>query len=70
MVHFMDACAAGIVTGAKVPVLLTSRADPPAARLASAALAAVYQHHMADSAVDEKTAQRKPASPQSERAET
>ena len=31
--------AAGIVLGAKVPVMLTSRADPPHARLASAALA-------------------------------
>ena len=36
MVYFMSACAAGIVLGGKVPVLLTSRADPPAARLASA----------------------------------
>lgn len=41
MVHFMQGCAAGIVMGAKVPILLTSRADPPAARLASAALAVV-----------------------------
>jgi phosphate acetyltransferase len=41
MVHFMGACAAGIVMGAKVPVLLTSRSDPPAARLASAALAVI-----------------------------
>ncbi|MBT6270902.1 MAG: phosphate acetyltransferase, partial [Rhodobacteraceae bacterium] len=32
-------CAAGLVLGAKVPLLLTSRADPPAARLASIALA-------------------------------
>lgn len=41
MVHLMGACAAGIVMGAKVPILLTSRADPPAARLASAALAVI-----------------------------
>lgn len=41
MVHFMGACAAGIVLGAKVPILLTSRSDPPAARLASAALAVI-----------------------------
>jgi phosphotransacetylase len=41
MVYFMSACAAGIVLGGKVPVLLTSRADPPAARLASAALGAI-----------------------------
>jgi len=41
LVYLTGACAAGIVMGAKVPVLLTSRADPPAARLASAALAAI-----------------------------
>lgn len=41
MVHFMGACAAGIVLGAKVPIVLTSRSDPPAARLASAALAVI-----------------------------
>ncbi len=41
MVHFMDACAAGIVLGAKVPILLTSRSDPPSARLASSALAVI-----------------------------
>ncbi len=41
LVYMTGACAAGIVMGAKVPVLLTSRADPPAARLASAALAAI-----------------------------
>lgn len=41
MVHFMGACAGGLVLGAKVPILLTSRSDPPAARLASAALAVI-----------------------------
>lgn len=41
LVYFAGACAAGLVVGAKVPVVLTSRADPPAARLASAAAAAV-----------------------------
>lgn len=40
-VYLTGGCAAGIVTGAKVPILLTSRADPPAARIASAALAAI-----------------------------
>lgn len=39
MVYFMSACAAGIVLGGRIPIMLTSRADPPAARLASAALA-------------------------------
>lgn len=41
LVYLAGACAAGIVMGAKVPVLLTSRADPPEARLASVALAAI-----------------------------
>lgn len=41
LVYLRGACAAGIVMGARVPVLLTSRADPPAARLASVALAAI-----------------------------
>lgn len=40
-VYLTGGCAAGLVTGAKVPILLTSRADPPAARIASAALAAI-----------------------------
>jgi phosphate acetyltransferase len=40
-VYLGGGCAAGIVVGGAVPVLLTSRADPPAARLASVALAAV-----------------------------
>ncbi len=42
MVYFMSAAAAGIVLGAKVPIVLTSRADPVAARLASAALASIF----------------------------
>jgi phosphotransacetylase len=42
MVYFMSATAAGLVVGATVPVTLTSRADPPEARLASAALASIY----------------------------
>ena len=41
LVYLSGGCAAGIVLGAKVPLLLTSRADPPAARLASVALAVV-----------------------------
>lgn len=38
-VYLSGGCAAGIISGAKVPILLTSRADPVAARLASLALA-------------------------------
>lgn len=41
LVYLSGGCAAGVVLGAKVPILLTSRADPPAARLASACLAAI-----------------------------
>jgi phosphate acetyltransferase len=33
MVHYMSATAAGVVMGARVPIVLTSRADPPEARL-------------------------------------
>ena len=44
MVYFMSACAAGIVLGANVPITLTSRADPPEARVASAALANIVAH--------------------------
>ncbi len=40
-VYLTGGCAGGLVTGAKVPILLTSRADPAAARLASVALAAI-----------------------------
>ncbi len=40
-VYIGGGCAAGVVTGAKVPILLTSRADPAAARMASVALAAI-----------------------------
>ncbi len=41
MVYFMSAVAAGVVMGAKVPIMLTSRGDPIEARIASAALAAL-----------------------------
>ena len=41
MTYFMSATAAGIVMGAKVPIMLTSRADPAEARIASAALASI-----------------------------
>lgn len=41
LVYLSGGCAAGIIFGAKVPILLTSRADPPAARLAAIALAAI-----------------------------
>ena len=40
-VYLAGGCAGGIVMGAKVPILLTSRADPAAARLSSIALGAI-----------------------------
>ncbi len=48
MVYFMSACAAGIVMGAKVPIVLTSRADPPQARLTAAAIAAIISANNPD----------------------
>jgi phosphate acetyltransferase len=42
-----NAEAAGIVLGARVPIILTSRADSPRSRLASCAVAAIYTHHLA-----------------------
>jgi len=41
LVYVGGGCAAGVVLGGSLPILLTSRADPPQARLASIALAAV-----------------------------
>jgi len=41
LVYVGGACAAGVVMGGSAPILLTSRADPPAARLASAALSQI-----------------------------
>ena len=41
MIYFMGACAAGVVIGGKVPVVITSRADDTQARLASIAAAIV-----------------------------
>ncbi len=40
-VYLAGGCAGGIVMGAKVPILLTSRADPSSARLSSIALGAI-----------------------------
>jgi phosphate acetyltransferase len=41
MIYFMGACAAGVVIGGKVPVVITSRSDEAQARLASIAAAVV-----------------------------
>lgn len=39
LVYFRSACASGVIVGGRVPIIITSRADPPAARIGSAALA-------------------------------
>ena len=41
VIYFMGACAAGVVVGGKVPVVITSRSDEAQARLASIAAAVV-----------------------------
>ena len=41
MIYFMGACAAGVVVGGKVPVVITSRSDEAQARLSSIAAAVV-----------------------------
>ena len=41
MIYFMGACAAGVVVGGKIPVVITSRSDEAQARLSSIAAAVV-----------------------------
>ena len=41
MIYFMGACAAGVVVGGKIPIVITSRSDEAQARLASIADAVV-----------------------------
>lgn len=53
LVYFAGADAAGLVLGARVPIILTSRSDLPKVRLASSALAKILAkeyraHHMPD----------------------
>jgi phosphate acetyltransferase len=42
LAYFAKADRAGIVLGARVPIVLTSRADSPRARMASCAVATLY----------------------------
>ncbi|MCX5495658.1 bifunctional enoyl-CoA hydratase/phosphate acetyltransferase [Kaistia dalseonensis] len=44
LIYFAGATAAGLVLGARVPIVLTSRSDPLTARIASAALAKLVAH--------------------------
>jgi phosphotransacetylase len=43
--YLSNAQSAGIVMGARVPIMLTSRSDPEASRLASCALAILVSQH-------------------------
>lgn len=45
LIYLSGADAAGIVLGARVPIILTSRADGVLARLVSCALAQLFTHH-------------------------
>ncbi len=45
LIYMGDAASAGIVLGAKVPVILTSRADSRESRIASCAIALMLAHH-------------------------
>jgi len=47
LIYLAGADAAGIVLGARVPIMLTSRSDDVLARLASSALAKLFVHHRA-----------------------
>ena len=48
MIFLAQADAAGIVLGAAVPIILTSRADSVRTRMASTAVGALYAHHLAE----------------------
>ncbi|AXI49167.1 enoyl-CoA hydratase (plasmid) [Sulfitobacter sp. SK012] len=50
LIYLAGADAAGIVLGARVPIVLTSRADGLISRLASAAIAQLFVHHQASGA--------------------
>lgn len=50
LIYLAGADAAGIVLGARIPIVLTSRADGLVSRLASTAMAQLYVHHHATGA--------------------
>ena len=45
LIYLADARGAGILMGARLPIILTSRADSPLERMASCSLATLYAHH-------------------------
>ena len=50
LVYLAGAEAAGVVLGARVPIMLTSRADGTLARIASCAVAQLFAHRVQRSA--------------------
>jgi len=44
LAYLADAQSSGMVVGARVPIMLTSRADSPLAHMASCALALLLAH--------------------------
>ena len=52
LIYFCGACAAGVVIGGKVPVVITSRSDEAPARLASIAAAAAIEANLAGASSD------------------
>jgi phosphotransacetylase len=48
--YLADAQAAGIVLSARVPIVLTSRADSAHSRIASCAVALLLHHHLSRTA--------------------
>lgn len=54
LVWFAGGSAAGLVMGAKLPIILTSRSDPAPARLASIALGVIMQNAANKETVDDK----------------
>jgi phosphate acetyltransferase len=55
LIFLAQADAAGIVLGAAVPIILTSRADSVRTRMASTAVGALYAHHLAEQRVATKS---------------
>jgi phosphotransacetylase len=51
LVYLADALIAGVVLGARVPIMLTSRADDELSRLASCALALLYERRRSGAGV-------------------
>lgn len=60
--YLADIVTAGVVVGLSAPVILSSRADPPAGRLAGIALAALMHHETPGAQLTTSTGDREPSS--------